>query len=107
MEKNTWKGYPIGIGKCHCGSETYITNRGVPKGWSGIECTGCGNLIENCVCGGHLPTKEQIKQTIQDQKCSECAVYELRDLYVPARNGNESIVRKKICTVTGFCEMRK
>lgn len=49
--KETWKGYPMGKDQCpHCGADTYITGRGTPKGWSGIECCACGNLIENCHC---------------------------------------------------------
>jgi len=67
IEITTWKGYPLGKAKCHCGSDTYISGRGRHKGWSGIECCACGNLIEACACGRYLPTKEQEKQVIQDQ----------------------------------------
>lgn len=45
------RGYLIRIEHCpKCGCGTIETGRGKNKGWSGIECCGCGNLIENCSC---------------------------------------------------------
>lgn len=62
-----WNGYPMGKGKCHCGSKTFISGRGTHKGWSGISCCSCGNLMEACACGGRLPTKEQERRVINDE----------------------------------------
>lgn len=45
------RGYPIRKEKCvKCGCDTIETGRGKHKGWSGVECCGCGNLQENCHC---------------------------------------------------------
>lgn len=106
--KNTWKGYPMGKGKCHCGAHTYITGRGTPRGWTGIECCGCGNLVENCACGGTflLPSKERVKQIVQDQKCLGCPVYEKREVEILEDNIRR-IEKRMICTVTGLCEKKR
>ncbi len=50
-EKAYYRGYVIRKEPCpKCGCHTIETGKGKPKGWSGIECCDCGNLVENCQC---------------------------------------------------------
>jgi hypothetical protein len=72
-ESTHCRGYLIRAEPCpKCGYRTIETGRGRNKGWSGIECCGCGNLIENCNCSPRCKwcgTKKKVPTGLCEKCC--------------------------------------
>lgn len=71
-ERTHCRGYVIRKEPCpKCGYYTIETGRGKSKGWSGIECCACGNLIENCHCTP-MCVRCGEQKTVSTGLCSKC-----------------------------------